>query len=186
MSMPLIKLISVRKNYLNQTFDLEIEKHDFILLSGENGNGKTTLIHLLLGFINPDVGFIETKKLKIGYLPEKAMLPLFVKVIVYLETLARIKKSKLDLDFLYQLKIPIMKSIHELSKGNQQKLAIFSTFMGNPDLVILDEPFSGLDAESADTFSDYLIKQRSLGLGLLISTHQPERFTHICNKHIKL
>jgi ABC-2 type transport system ATP-binding protein len=184
--MPLIKLSDVRKNYLDQTFNLEIEKHDFILLSGENGNGKTTLIQLLLGFIHPDVGHIETKKLKIGYLPEKAMLPLFVNVIVYLETLARLKKSKIDLDFLYQLNIPITKSIHELSKGNQQKLAIFSTFMGNPDLVILDEPLSGLDAESADFFSDYLIKKRNLGLGLLISTHQPDRFMHICTQHIKL
>jgi ABC-type multidrug transport system ATPase subunit len=184
--MPLIKLTNVRKNYLNQTFDLEIDKHDFILLSGENGNGKTTLIQLLLGFIYPDVGHIETTKLKIGYLPEKAMLPLFVKVMVYLETLARIKKSKLDLDFLHQLKIPITKSIHELSKGNQQKLAIFSTFMGNPDLVILDEPLSGLDHESADFFSDYLIKQKNRGLGLLISTHQPDRYTHLCTKHIKL
>jgi len=186
MYMPLIKLSNVRKNYLDHTFDLEIDKHDFILLSGENGRGKTTLIQLLLGFIYPDVGSIESKKLKIGYLPEKTMLPLFVKVIVYIETLARIKKSKIDLDLLYELRIPITKSIHELSKGNQQKLAIFSTFMGNPDLVILDEPLSGLDAESIDFFSNYLISQKNRGLGLIISTHQPERFINLCNKHIHL
>jgi ABC-type multidrug transport system ATPase subunit len=184
--MPLIKLSNAGKRYLNQTFDLEINPHDFILVSGENGKGKTTLIQLLLGFTYPDRGTVKSMKIKIGYLPEKAMLPLFVNVFVYLNTLARLKKSKLDLEFLYQLNIPITKSIHELSKGNQQKLAIFSTFMGNPDLVILDEPLSGLDSESADLFSDYLIKKRNLGVGLLISNHQPDRFMHVCTKHIKL
>jgi len=94
--MPLIKLDHAGKKYLNRTFDLEINEKDFILVSGENGNGKTTLIHLLLGFTHPDLGTVQSKKLKIGYLPEKAMLPSFVQVMKYLETLSRIKKSKID------------------------------------------------------------------------------------------
>jgi ABC-type multidrug transport system ATPase subunit len=186
MSIPLVKLSQVKKHYLNQVFDLEIEKEDFIVVSGENGKGKTTLIQLLLGFIHPDQGLIEGKKLKIGYLPEKAMLPLFIKVHTYLETLSKIKKSKVDHELIYMFKVPLSKSIHELSKGNQQKLAIISTFIGNPDLIILDEPLSGLDQESCDILKDYMTYKRSCGMSFMVSTHQPERFSHLASKHLKL
>jgi len=184
--MHLIKLEGVRKNYLNQTFDLEIHPKDFILVSGENGRGKTTLIQLVLGYIYPDHGFIQSKKLKIGFLPERASLPLFVKVNTYLETLARIKKTTMDHELLYQFHVPLSKSIHELSKGNMQKLALISTFLGKPDLIILDEPLSGLDQESADILEHYISKKRCEGMSFMISTHQPERFKHLCTKHLVL
>lgn len=184
--MPLIKLEKAGKNYLTRTFDLEINPSDFILISGENGNGKTTLIQLILGFTRPDVGTIESKKLKIGYLPEKAMLPLYVKVMPYLETMARIKKSKIDQKLLLMFNIPIFKSIHELSKGNQQKLAIVSTFIGKPDLIILDEPFTGLDLESTLALKGYIELKKREGMSFVVSTHQPELFSHLASKHLKL
>ena len=74
--MPLISMKQAGKHYLPKTFDLEINKSDFILVSGDNGNGKTTLIQLVLGFTRPDKGTVVSGKLKIGYLPEKAMLPM--------------------------------------------------------------------------------------------------------------
>ncbi len=154
--MPLIKLDQAGKRYLNHRFNLLIEKSDFVLVSGENGNGKTTLIHLLLGFTKPDLGRVQRTKMKIGYLPEKAMLPLFVNVSVYLKTLARIKKTEINHDLVNAFHLPIEKSIHELSKGNQQKLAIVSTFLGKPDLIILDEPLSGLDDESTETLKRHI------------------------------
>jgi len=184
--MPLIKLNHAGKKYLNRTFDLEINEKDFILVSGENGKGKTTLIHLLLGFTHPDLGSVQSKKLKIGYLPEKAMLPSFVNVMTYLETLARIKKSKIDQRLLLEFNIPLFKSIHELSKGNQQKLALFSTFMGKPDFIILDEPLSGLDTESACMLKKCLLRKKEEGLSIMISTHQPEFFMEMANQHLKL
>lgn len=184
--MPLIKLEDVKKNYLNKTFNLEISPKDFIIVSGENGQGKTTLIQLVLGYIYPDQGKITGKKLKIGYLPEKASLPLFVKVNQYLETLARIKKTTMDHELLYLFHIPLSKSIHQLSKGNMQKLALTSIFLGNPDLIILDEPLSGLDQESVNILSNYIQKRRDDGMSFLISTHQPDRFKHLCTKHLVL
>jgi len=184
--MPLIKLEHAGKKYLNQSFDFEINEKDFILVSGENGNGKTTLVHLLLGFIHPDHGTVQSEKLKIGYLPEKAMLPPYVKVMTYLETLSRIKKSKIDQNLLLEFNIPLLKSIHELSKGNQQKLAIFSTFMGHPDLIILDEPLSGLDAESTCMLKKCLLKKKEEGLSIMVSTHQPELFIDMASKHLEL
>ena len=156
------------------------------MVSGDNGNGKTTLIQLILGFIHPDTGTIETKKLKIGYLAEKAMLPLFVKVLPYLETLAKIKKTSLDQSLLLNFNIPIFKSIHELSKGNKQKLAIVSTFIGDPDLIILDEPLSGLDRDSTKTLKTLIIEKKERGMSFLISTHKPELFAEMANIHLKL
>jgi ABC-2 type transport system ATP-binding protein len=184
--MPLIKLNNASKNYLKVNFNLEINRKDFILVSGENGMGKSTLILLILGFIHPDVGDIDKKKIKIGFLPEKATLPLFTKVISYLETLAKIKKGKIDQELLLKFNLPIFKSIHELSKGNYQKLAIISTFLGNPDLIILDEPLSGLDDESSLVLKDYILKKKNEGMSFMISTHQPNLFIDMCSKHIKL
>jgi len=186
MPMPLIKLDNAGKKYLEKKFTLEINKSDFILVSGENGNGKTTLIQLILGFIHPDFGLVESKKLKIGYLPEKAMLPLFIKVLPYLETLARIKKGKIDNELILAFNIPIFKSIHELSKGNQQKLAIISTFLGNPDLIILDEPLSGLDIESTLVLKKWIEKKKGEGMSFMISTHQPDLFKDMASLHISL
>ena len=181
-----MKLNHVKKHYLDTVFDLEIYKEDFILISGNNGHGKSTLIKLILGFISPDEGRIEGKKLKIGYLPEKAMLPMFVNVHTYLKTLARIKKTACDLDLLYLFKVPLSKSIHQLSKGNQQKLAIISVFMGKPDLIILDEPLSGLDHESCDILEEYIDHRRHAGMSFMISTHEPNRFKHMARHHLHL
>ncbi|PKK88615.1 MAG: hypothetical protein CVV62_01860 [Tenericutes bacterium HGW-Tenericutes-7] len=82
--------------------------------------------------------------------------------------------------------LPLFQSVHTLSKGNQQKLAIVSTFLGTPDLIILDEPLSGLDVKTCHIFKDYLKKRRDEGLSILISTHQPELFKDLCSRHIIL
>lgn len=184
--MPLIKLDQAGKRYLNHRFDLMIERSDFVLVSGENGNGKTTLIHLIMGFTRPDMGKVMRQKMKIGYLPEKAMLPLFVNVNQYLKTLARIKKTEIDRDLVSAFRLPVEKSIHELSKGNQQKLAIVSTFLGKPDLIILDEPLTGLDDESAITLKSHIEKKKKQGMSFVVSTHQPNLFIHLANQHLKL
>ena len=184
--MDLVKLSQATKFYINTSFDLTISKSDFILISGENGSGKTTLIHLVLGFIMPDQGTVTSKKLKIGYLPEKAMLPQFVKVSHYLETLARLKKGVIDYQLIHRFNLPFYKSIHELSKGNFQKLALISTFLGKPDLVILDEPLSGLDEESSAHLITYMEEKRHEGMSFMVSTHQPERFKKLASQIVML
>ncbi len=180
--MHLIELKEARKLYCPESFNLKIESKDFILISGENGKGKTTLLELILGFKKPDKGFIEKKKLKIGYLPEVMMLPPLIKVSDYLETLARVKKDRLQEDMIHLFNIPLFKYIYQLSKGNQQKLAIITTFIGKPDLVILDEPLSGLDQVSMLVLKDYLKKKKAEGLSIIVSTHKPELFKDLANK----
>lgn len=180
--MHLIELKEARKLYCSESFTLKIEKQDFIVISGENGRGKTTLLELILGFKRPDSGSVDKKKLKIGYLPEVMMLPPLIKVSDYLETLARVKRDKISEDLLHLFKIPLFKYIYQLSKGNKQRLAIVSTFIGKPDLIILDEPLSGLDQESRKKLKAYLIEKKEEGLSIIISTHKPELFKDLANK----
>ena len=184
--MHLIKLNEAKKHYCPQIFNLVIEKNDFILVSGENGKGKTTLIELILGFKRPDQGNIDKRKLKIGYVPEMMMLPPLVKASDYLETLSKVKKDLLNEDLIHLFKIPLYKYIYQLSKGNQQKLAILSAFIGKPDLIILDEPLSGLDEDSIKDFICYMKEKINHGLSFLVSTHYPHVFDELVTKRIML
>ncbi len=181
-----IELINVEKRFLNHTFNLCVEPKDFILVTGSNGSGKTTLIYLLVGFIRPDRGQIKQKKIKIGYCPERVILPRYIKVYEYLSTLAKVKKAPLDQQLLALFQIPLNQSIHYLSKGNMQKVALLIAFMGNPDLIILDEPFTGLDIDSQIKFADYLKVKQGQGKSIMISTHQPKFLEHLANKRIDL
>lgn len=181
-----IKLEEAGKRYLTKRFNLTIQKNEFWVISGANGSGKTTLLLMILGFIRPDTGIIDKKKLKIGYLPEKMMLPPFIKAFDYLETMARIKKDQVNMAYIYRLNVPLNLSIYQLSKGNQQKLGILQALMGHPKLVVLDEPFSGLDEESICHVVELLEDVIKQGVSFLISTHQPERFSHLWTEHIQL
>jgi ABC-type multidrug transport system ATPase subunit len=184
--MHLIKLCEAKKHYCPKVFNLVIEKNDFILVSGENGKGKTTLIELILGFKHPDQGIIDKKKLKIGYVPEVMMLPPLIKASEYLETLSKVKKDMLHEDLIHLFNIPLYKYIYQLSKGNQQKLAILSAFIGKPDLIIFDEPFSGLDDVSMNDLMNYIKKKVDSGLSFLVSTHKPQLFNELVTKRVVL
>lgn len=186
MSTHLIKLEEAGKRYISQRFTLEISKKDFLVISGANGTGKTTLLLMILGFIYPDSGQIHKRKLKIGYVPEKVMLPPFVDVFEYLKTMAKIKKDQLDMRLVHLFEIPLDHKIHELSKGNQQKIAIITALMGRPDLIIFDEPLSGLDESMQDVFFDVISSCYEQGVGMMVSTHEPNRFIGLATKHIRL
>lgn len=186
MSTHLIKLEEAGKTYLPRRFSLSIEEDDFMIISGTNGSGKTTLLMLILGFIHPDMGCISKQKFQMGYVPEKVILPPLVKVEEYLKTIARIKGGIIDYHLIHRLKIPCQKYLFELSKGNQQKVAIYSAFLGNPHLIILDEPLSGIDEEMKDIIIDLIEEKHNEGIPMLISTHEPTSFIHLATKHIKL
>ncbi len=186
MSMTLIHLSEAKMKYLDKTYDLKIEMGQCILISGENGTGKSTLIRLILGFILPDQGKVVRNKAKISYLPEQVNLPPFIKVKAYLEGFARMKKAQVDWDLVDLFGLPIQKSIHELSKGNRQKLGIILTLLGKSDLIIFDEPLTGLDETMKTMFIDQLNYVKSLGIGIIISSHEPQRFLPIIDTHIAL
>jgi len=157
-------------------------------LLGPNGAGKTTTIRMILDIFEPDAGTVEVfggeltmaKKHRIGYMPEERGLYKDQKLdatLIYLATLKGLDEStvrtRLDhwLD-VFDLADHRNKKVQELSRGMQQKAQIIATLLHDPDLIVVDEPFSGLDPVSTRLVKQILQDQRDAGKSLLMSTHQ--------------
>lgn len=157
-------------------------------LLGPNGAGKTTSIRMLLDIFKPDTGEIavlggevtEEKKNRIGYMPEERGLyqdiPL-ERCLVYFGRLKGLAKPEIDqrLDGwleMFDLSAHRKKKVKELSKGMQQKAQIIATLLHEPELVIIDEPFTALDPVNTQMIKNLLIDQREKGVTILMSTHQ--------------
>ena len=185
MSQPLIELIEASKNYLNQSFSIIIEKGCKYIMTGGNGSGKTTLLLLMMGLIQPDRGKVISKRFKINYLPEKAELPMHFMVYDYIRQISRLKHVKIDRHLLNALDIPYDQTIDTLSKGNMQKLCLYQALIGDADLIVLDEPLSGLDDEMSDKWINEIIGSYPSST-MVIATHQKAWFKHPMFIHIEL
>ncbi len=171
-------------------------------LLGPNGAGKTTLIRMITGIIYPDSGEIQLQGrafngLKdnhyIGYMPEERGLYKKMKVGDHLLYLARLKdlsksEARKKIHFWLQ-KFNLSewwdKKIGDLSKGMQQKVQFIATILHEPKLLILDEPFSGLDPINTDTIKQEIYKLCQKGTTVIFSTHRMEQVEEIC-EHIVL
>src|SRR5262245_4443875 len=167
-------------------------------LLGPNGAGKTTSIRMIMNITAPDSGTIrvlgrpldrETQN-RIGYLPEERGLYRKMKVIDHLLFLADIKnvdretaKQRISewLDKL-ELRPWLHKKVDELSKGMQQKVQFIATIVHDPEILILDEVFSGLDPINAALVKEYLMDFRSRGKTILFSTHVLEQAEKLCDE----
>lgn len=188
----------------NVTF--KIQKGDFVGLIGPNGSGKTTLLHLLLGFYPLQKGDIKIQNTSIkefkdweaiGYVPQKAAhikenFPATVKEIVATGLLS---KKSFPRRFTKQDQAQVTKAlkrvdmhtyqdrrINDLSGGQQQRVLIARALITNPKLLILDEPTTGVDQASQDTFYDYLNKINKEGTSILLVSHDLGRITHYVTK----
>ncbi|MBN2135895.1 MAG: ATP-binding cassette domain-containing protein [Acidobacteria bacterium] len=165
-------------------------------LLGPNGAGKTTTIRMMLNIIYPDQGQIELfgrklteeDKSRIGYLPEeRGLYPKMTvdETLLYFARLKGIqtKLAKKAIDYWLD-KVNIIehrqKKINELSKGMQQKIQFVATVQHNPDLLILDEPFSGLDPINVKLIKDIILELNSDGKTIIFSTHQMEQVEKLC------
>ncbi len=167
-------------------------------LLGPNGAGKTTIIRLVLDIFKPDDGKIavlggqmdESKLALIGYMPEERGLYQDVqleKCLVYLAVLKGMPKSDartrvLDLLDRFGLSEYRKKQIKQLSKGMQQKAQIIATLAHEPELVIVDEPFSGLDPVNTKMVKDILRDLRDRGVAIIMSTHQMNQVEELCDR----
>lgn len=180
---------------------MTIPKGSIFGLLGPNGAGKTTLIRIITRIIEQDSGeaFLNGEKItpelvrKIGYLPEERGLYKKMKVgeqLLYLarlkglsrpEAVSRIKSwlKRLDLTEWQG------KAIEDLSKGMAQKVQFIATVLHEPDLIILDEPFSGFDPVNANLIKDEIFKLREDGATIIFSTHRMESVEELCD-HIAL
>lgn len=170
-------------------------------LLGRNGAGKSTTIKMILGLIPSTSGDVlwngkpfNRHELKIGYLPEERGL--FDKTKVYdqllffgqLEKMPKTEVKK-QIDFwLERFEIPHYKHkmVSELSKGNKQKIQLITTLLHNPDLIILDEPFSGLDPVNANLFAEIIKELIMKKKTIILSSHRMEQIEHFCEHIIML
>jgi ABC-2 type transport system ATP-binding protein len=166
----------------------EVFGGEIFAMLGPNGAGKSTTIRMILDILKPDIGSIhvlggpitDESKDRIGYLPEERGLYRNVKVIdmmVYLGTLKGMSKrdaNKRGMELLEQLDLGghAKHKVSELSKGMQQKVQFAVTILHDPTLVLVDEPFAGLDPINTLIIKDLLLKLKEQGVAIIMSTHQ--------------
>lgn len=203
--MNILEARNISKSYSSHTalrdVSLSIPSQSVFGLLGPNGAGKTTLIRIITQIIEPDSGEVQIKGeplnpehiLKIGYLPEERGLYKKMKVgeqLLYLARLKGLKASDAKQRINHWLqKLDIMqwkgKNIEDLSKGMQQKIQFIATVLHEPELIILDEPFSGFDPVNANLIKDEIMELRRKGSTIIFSTHRMESVEEMCD-HIAL
>ena len=164
-------------------------------LLGTNGAGKTTTIRMILGIIKKDAGEItwngqnvERKNVNFGYLPEERGIYPKTKIIEQLMYFAELKGMKKqeaakEIDYwLKRLKVEEYKELQaeKLSKGNQQKIQFITAILNNPELIVLDEPFSGLDPINTELLKEVIIELVQKGKYIIMSSHQMSSIEEFC------
>jgi ABC-2 type transport system ATP-binding protein len=175
-----------------------VEKGEIFGLLGPNGAGKTTSIRILLDIFKPDSGSVsimggpidEKKKDCIGYMPEERGLYQDINLercLIYLASLKGVNQAEARHrmgEYLerFDLAAYRTKKIKELSKGMQQKAQIIATLLHQPDLLIIDEPFGGLDPINTQMVKDLLREQHQKGVTILMCTHQMHQVEELCER----
>lgn len=204
--MNILELQDLKKYFATQKavdgISLEVKEGSIFGLLGPNGAGKTTLIRMITGIFYPDSGQIsfngkpfdaERDPLKIGYMPEERGLYKKMKIGEQALYLARLKglskKEATEAVKEWFVKFEMQswwdKKVEDLSKGMSQKLQFVTTVLHQPKLIILDEPFSGLDPVNANLIKDEIFNLARSGCTIIFSTHRMEQVEEICD-HIVL
>lgn len=199
-SMNILEIANISKRYRDKValdkVSFEMPKGRILGLLGPNGAGKTTLIRIITGINQADEGNVTVDGAplarkyidKIGYMPEERGLYKKMKVGEHLIYLARLKnlnakeaKQRVD-GWLEKFDITDWwsKKIDELSKGMQQKIQFIATVINNPMLLILDEPFSGLDPINSNLIKEEINQLNKNGTSVIFSTHRMEQVEEIC------
>jgi ABC-2 type transport system ATP-binding protein len=169
---------------------------------GPNGAGKTTTIRMLMSILFPDSGTLEVlghgtaleAKDKLGYLPEERGVYKSMRVAAYLRYIARLKgvadaviEDRID-ELLHRIELPDVgpSRCEELSKGMRQKVQFAAAIINEPELLILDEPFSGLDPVSMRLLRDQIVQEHERGATILFSTHVMPQAEEICDHVIMM
>jgi len=203
MNSPVVVLDRVTKRFVGHTavdgLSLSVPSGVIFGLLGPNGAGKTTSIRMIMDIIEPDEGevrlFGERRAVRdhaarIGYLPEERGLYPRMRVLDALVFLAEVKgvarrvaRSR-ALEWLDRLGLGDwrLRRVNELSKGMQQKVQFIATMLHDPDLVILDEPFSGLDPVNTQVLKDTVVELRRRGKTIVFSTHIMEQAEKLCDE----
>lgn len=198
---PIIEVKNVKKKFgdylANNDISLNVESGTIFGLLGPNGAGKTTLIRMINNIYMPDEGSIsifgkpvssETQD-KVAYLPEERGLYKKQKVLDQLIYFAQLKGvSKIDAKkraeqwlIRFDAASWANKKIQDLSKGMAQKVQFISTLLHNPQLLILDEPFSGFDPINAELLKEVILELKNNGKTIILSTHVMHQVEQLCD-----
>ena len=199
--MPVVELAGVTKAYEDKVavnnLSLQIDAGQMFGLLGPNGAGKTSSIRMMMGITIPDSGRIslfgkpfERKSLeRVGYLPEERGLYKKMKVVEQLVFFGQLhglsaeEARKRSTDWAKRMEIAdaLTKKTDELSKGMQQKIQFISSLLHDPGLVVMDEPFSGLDPVNAVLVERTLLELKDQGKAILFSTHRMDQVEKLCD-----
>ncbi|HST77089.1 MAG TPA: ATP-binding cassette domain-containing protein [Verrucomicrobiae bacterium] len=199
--MPTIELTRVRKTYDQfvavDDLTFSIAEGSVFGLLGPNGAGKTSTIRMMIGITAPDSGEIkvfgrpfERKSLhKVGYLPEERGLYKKMKVIDQLAFLGELhgmaaadaRKKAIDWCKRLEISEKLDQKVEELSKGMQQKIQFIAALLHDPDFIIMDEPFFGLDPVNAGLLKDVMLDLKKQGRTILFSTHRMDQVEKLCD-----
>lgn len=191
----MITLDGVTKKYYTLTaldnVDLAIPKGEVLGLLGPNGAGKTTLMKLVAGIIGPTSGKVVCQEEAwplIGYKPERLLFPNNLKVSQYLDLVAGIsdvppaRREQVIMESLARVNLldAANKRIGHVSKGMRQRLGLAQALIGDPPLLLLDEPSNGLDPEGQNEIGRYIRELHQMGKTIVLSSHQLHEVTQIC------
>lgn len=196
----IIRLDGVTKNYGNNRgiFDinLSIKQGECFGFVGTNGSGKTTTIRNIMGFINPDAGKVYVKgmdswengvdiKKYVSYVPGEIAFPPLKTGMDFLKTQAKYLDIK-DLSYMNELiemfRLDPTANLARMSKGMKQKTALVAALMGDREILILDEPTTGLDPLMREVFVDLINREKKRGKTIFISDHIFEEVEELCDK----
>ena len=194
-----LKLENVSKKFVGKQavddISFEVDKPGVFGLLGTNGAGKTTTIRMLLGIIKKDTGEItwngkkvERKSVNFGYLPEERGVYPKTKIYDQLMYFAKLKgMNQKDADTAIKKWAKVLKveeylpmPAEKLSKGNQQKIQFMTAIIHNPELIVLDEPFSGLDPVNTEILKNVIIDLVKEGKYIIMSSHQMASIEEFC------
>ena len=199
--MPVVELVGVTKAYENKVavrnLSLAIHAGQIFGLLGPNGAGKTSSIRMMMGITLPDSGRIslfdkpfERQSLEqVGYLPEERGLYKKMKVLDQLvffgclHGLSAAKAQTRSSAWAVRMEIAdaLQKKTQELSKGMQQKIQFIATLLHSPQLIVMDEPFAGLDPINAQLMERTLLELKDQGKAILFSTHRMDQVEKLCD-----
>jgi ABC-2 type transport system ATP-binding protein len=198
---PAVELIEVQKSYGGfravDSISFSIPPAHIFGLLGPNGAGKTSTIRMMIGITSPDSGVVRLfgeplrrrALRRVGYLPEERGLYRRMTVganLVFLGQLAGLSvataRERID-TWTKRLEIAdwVDRRVEELSKGMQQKIQFIAALLHDPDLIVMDEPFAGLDPVNTMQLKDVLVGLRALGKSILFSTHRMDQVEKLCD-----
>ncbi|HIR03968.1 MAG TPA: ABC transporter ATP-binding protein [Candidatus Scatovicinus merdipullorum] len=182
-----IRIDCLKKNYgahaVLKGVSFHVRKGEIFALLGVNGAGKTTVLECMEGLRNYDSGSVWVNG-KMGIQLQSALLPAHIKAMEAIKLFAKWKKAKIDASMLAALEIKNIakRQYAELSTGQKRRLHLALALVGNPDIVVLDEPTAGLDVEARISLHDQIRKLKAQGKTIVLASHDMAEVETLCDR----